>query len=121
MADCLSCVCIRGSGPTAIVRMKSGGIEDKKIWAVSAHNNSNSLHSYDRVSSSDVCHMADSIDCKPKLASDVPAATVDSASKSKLVLKPPLSNAEHISDGLVLNSCTNVPISVCIVASHEAY
>ena len=56
--------------------------------------------------------MADAIDCKPKLASDVPVAIVDSASKSKPVLKPPLSNAEHISDGLVLNSCTNVTINV---------
>ena len=56
--------------------------------------------------------MADAIDCKPKLASDVPVAIVDSASKSKPVLKPLLSNAEHISDGLVLNSCTNVTINV---------
>ena len=61
---------------------------------------------------SDVRRMADAIDYKSKLTSDVPVANVDSASKCKAVLKPPLSNAEHISDGWVLNSCTNVTINV---------
>ena len=56
--------CLRA---TAFVRMKSEGIEDRKICAVSAHKNPNSLSSYERVSSSDVRRLADAIDCKPKL------------------------------------------------------
>ena len=114
--------CIRA---TAIVRLKSSGMEDRKIIAVSGHKNTASLTSYDRVTSSDARVMCTAIDAGFSAESEsVMPVSEASACKTRVtsgcsvssspVKQMPTAECASSKDnqGFVMNGCTNVTFNL---------
>ena len=96
--------CVRA---TAICRLKSCNIEDRRICAVSGHKNVSSLQSYDRVSNAEAVAMAKALDSGKF---ENPASACSVASSDSVAVK-------HEPDGALSTSFAS---SVCASSVCEA-